>query len=744
MSQQLIITEKPSAARRLAQALAEDKVTTKTYSGVKYYEIRKSDKKIVIVPAVGHLFTLAEKRKSFKYPVFDLVWKPVYKAEKNSKYTKKYADTIEKEAKKSNSFVVACDYDIEGEVIGLNVVRFLCNQKDAKRMKFSTLTKPDLVQSYSEMSNSLDWGQAKAGETRHHLDWIYGVNLSRALTLAIRNNKTYRTMSSGRVQGPTLRILVEREKEIQKFKPKKYWQINLITKEKIEAWHKKSKLWKENQADEILKKTKGKAGKISRILKRKKKKFPPYPFDLTTLQTETYGVLGIRPKMTLDLAQDLYSKGLISYPRTSSQQLSPKIGYKKIIKNLAKQTKYSQLGNKLLEKKSLVPNNGKKTDPAHPAIYPTGMKPKKLNNYQKKIYDLIVKRFFATFGDVAIRENMKVTIDVNSELFIARGKRTLESGWFDLYDPYVKLKDIELPELKEGQILQINKINKLEKETKPPKRYTQASIIHELEKRNLGTKATRAQILESLYDREYVLGKSIEATELGIKTIETLHKYCPEIIEEELTKQFEEEMQEIREKETTPKKIIEIAETELRKILRKFKTHEKEIGKELAKAYIETEKERTFVGKCPKCKKGELHIMYSKKNKSRFIACDGYPDCKTTFSIPNKGEIKTTDEICESCGYPIISIRKKKIPKKLCINPVCESKKPDTPEQKKEEQEILDHIVEEECPKCKQGQLVVKKSLYGHFLACNRFPKCRYTKNIKDIPLKEDFEKKKS
>ncbi len=746
MANELIITEKPSAALKIADALSDSRVEMKKQEGIIYYNIKRGKKDITIVPAVGHIFTVAEKRKSFKYPSFDLEWKPVYEDNKNSFYVKKYADLIRDKAKKSTSFVIACDYDIEGEVIGLNAIRFLCNQKDGKRMKFSTLTKPDLIEAYENVSPHIDWGQAKAGETRHFLDWMYGINLSRALTLAIRKSKAYKTMSSGRVQGPALRILVEKEKEILNFKSKKYWQIHLlgnVKKGNLAAWHQKDVFWEEKEADAVLKKTKGKDGKITDIKKNETIQYAPNPFDLTTLQTEAYSVLGITPTKTLEYAQDLYSKGFISYPRTSSQQLPEKLGYKKIIENLSKQTNYEKLGKLLLTNSLLKPNNGKKTDPAHPAIYPTGVIPKALQSTSARVYDLIVKRFFATFGEPAIRETLTLLIDINSEIFIAKGTRTTKKGWHVFYEPYIKLKEEELPSVDINEKVTVKKIEKLDKETQPPKRYTEASLIKELESKNLGTKSTRAQIIENLYEREYVYGKTITVTGFGIKTIETLEKYCSEIVEEELTRSFEEDMENIIEDKTSPEKVLEKARKELTKILIHFRQNELKIGQELATSFLETERKKSFIGLCPVCKVGELHILHSRKNNSRFIACNKYPKCKTTFSIPS-GVIKNAGINCTYCSYPIIEIKKGKIPQKVCINPSCKSKQPKTTEEKKEQKEIMEQIVSEQCPKCKEGILVIRQSVYGRFFGCNKFPKCRYTQPIKEIPLKEDFENKKN
>ena len=182
--------------------------------------------------------------------------------------------------------------------------------------------------------------------------------------------------------------------------------------------------------------------------KTEKKQFkqqPPFPFDLTSLQVEVYRCHHISPKETLQIAQELYTSGSISYPRTSSQQLTEKIGFKKIFTQLQKQKNYSQLINTLLSKKSLMPNNGRKTDPAHPAIYPTGNVPNLSNEREQKIYDLIVKRFMATFSEHALRETMTIDVNCKSEIFISKGTRTIERGWHVFYEPYVKIEEEELP-----------------------------------------------------------------------------------------------------------------------------------------------------------------------------------------------------------------------------------------------------------------------------------------------------------
>jgi len=216
---ELIITEKPNAAKKIADALADDKPTKLNIGKVPYYRIEHSGKDIIIGCAVGHLYGVAEKdKKGWTYPIFNTQWVPTSKINKASAFTTKYRTALQKLAKDADSFTIATDFDIEGEVIGYNILKFLCRKKDASRMKFSTLTKPDLVKSYENKSKTLEWGQVNAGVTRHEMDWIYGINLSRALTLSIKNaTKTFKLLSSGRVQGPSLKILVDKEKEISAF-----------------------------------------------------------------------------------------------------------------------------------------------------------------------------------------------------------------------------------------------------------------------------------------------------------------------------------------------------------------------------------------------------------------------------------------------------------------------------------------------------------------------------------------------
>lgn len=664
----LIITEKPAAAAKIAYALGNPKKLVE--SGVSYYELKKDDKKILVACAVGHLFSLAQKEDAKKsgWPVFDIEWKPNFQVRKND-WSKKYYNVLARLCRNAGSFLLAMDYDIEGEVIGWNILRFICKEKDAKRMRFSSLTKRELEQAYEKPEETINWGQAIAGETRHYLDWIYGINLSRALMSAIKKAGNFRIMSIGRVQGPALHLVVERERAIQKFKSTPYWQVFLLVSNshKIEVKYVKDIIKKFEL--EKFKKLEGRKA-IAETKKTEQEIMPPVPFDLTTLQTEAYRFYKIKPSRVLQIAQQLYLAGLISYPRTSSQKIPESIQPLNIIKKLSNKFPFT----KCAKRKKAV--EGKKSDPAHPSIFPTGEFGDLLSE-EKRIYELIVRRFVSCFCENAIIENKMINVKIDDLKFNVKGIKIKEKGWMNVYRAL--LKDKELPDL-DGEVT-IEKVKIEKKMTKPPKRYTPASLVSELAKRSLGTKATRSSIIETLYNRAYIRDESIRATALGISLISSLEKYSPIIIDEKLTRKFEQQMGIIQtakknlvEKE---EKIINNAKRTIIKISNGFKKNEENIGKELIKANQDLRKEEeeaNKLNKCPVCKKGYLRIIYSKKTRRYFVACSAYPNCKTTFSLPPNALIKKSGQVCE-CGFVrLMLIKKGKRPWIFCFNPKCMGK----------------------------------------------------------------------
>jgi len=718
----IILAEKPDAMTRIAKALAEKNLKKKQSKyEVVYYEFYRKGKKHIAVAAVGHLFNLKQKTKGWKYPVIDNIeWMPSFKAIKKSAFSEKYFKTIEEIAKNNHKskLVSAADYDNEGSVIAANIIKFIFNKKDAKRMKFSTLTKPDLIKAYKEMMPHLDWENIESGTARHFLDYYYGVSTTRALTLAVKKmSKRFAIVSAGRVQGPLLTILAEKELEIKRFKSKPYWQLQLIlliNGNKIIALYEKDKIWNKKDAEKIFKSCKNKPAIVDDVKKRKYKQNPLNPFNITSLQTEAYRLFGYSPQQTLNIAQNLYTNAYISYPRTSSEKLPPQIGYKQILQALSKIKKYGKLCKTLLSLPELKPVEGKRTDPAHEAIHPTIEPPKDLNKLRgptKKIYDLICRRFFTHFSKEAIRESMKITILVNKHKFSTTGRRTLEKGWMEFYGPYAKFDEIILPDLKKGDKLDIKKLEMLSKETSPPPRYSQASIIKEMEKRGLGTRATRAAILQTLYNRNYVMNKSIKVTTLGLKVASSLKKYVPDFVDEKLTRRFEKDLEKIQEGKIKKEKVLRKAKKAVIKICDEFKNNEDKIGKELGKAIVQTQNDKAILGPCPNCG-GTLKILFSPFTRKMFVGCSSYskckrcgysrsackckcpicglekgkckcgwkekkwnPTCQTGYPLPHNASFQRLDKICDKCNTPMIRvIRKGKRPFRMCLDPKCETK----------------------------------------------------------------------
>jgi DNA topoisomerase-1 len=702
---EVIICEKPKASEKISTALPGS-VVKKNYKRVPYYEVEGNGKKTTVLAAVGHLYSLAPKNRKKKK--FDLEWVPLYEKDKTKKYTKNYVDAIKKLSKDADRFIHACDYDIEGTLIGYNALKYACGPEsldNTVRMKFSTLTDEDILEAYQNPI-SLDINQVDSGIARHVLDFIFGVNISKYLTDAVmKSTKRYIQLSAGRVQTPTLSILVEREKEINEFIPEPYWLIKAYLEGEIIADHKKGKIFERSVTDEILVDCQDKDAKVSKITLRKSKKIPPFPFDLGTLQSEAYSLFGFSPKKTQQIAQNLYAEGYTSYPRTSSQKLPKSIGYDKILKKLSNNAAYRKAISKL--KKPYKPREGKKTDEAHPSIHPTGIIPKKLGRDYQKLYELIAFRFISVFGGDAVVESMKTDLSIGKQIFTFTRKRTAKLGWQEQY-PFRSVENDEFPGIKEGDKLK-GEVNDEEKETKPPARYNQASLIRELEKKGLGTKSTRANIISILYDRKYVEGKKIKVNVLGEQLIDTLVKYSQKITSEELTREFETELEDIQKGKTEKEKIIEQAKSEIDSILDDIEKNKLIIGEELYKAY----RESMIVGEC-KC--GNNLILISSPRGNPFVGCSGYPDCKSTYSLPRGAIILKTK--CEKCGLPLISFGKPR--QRACLDPKCG----------KEGKEPSNEVVGE-CPDC-GNELIKRSGRYGDFIGCKGFPKCRFTKSIEE------------
>lgn len=588
----LVITEKPSSARRIAQALDDEGKPVSLRSGrVQYYAAKRGGSGLLVVSALGHLYSLKQVGGGWTYPVYEMKWVPASQANRANKRVNAYIETISTLSKGVDRFVSACDYDQEGSLIAYNVLKYGVGEHslaNSRRMLYSTLTRRDLAESWENMKPTLDFLVIAAGKTRHEVDWLFGINLSRALTLAVRKaSGEQKTLSIGRVQGPTLSFVREREEDIRGYVPLPYWGVyaeTTVSGETITLEYEKKRLEREVNARELASECRGRDGRVVDVDTKNERVLPPPPFNLGDLQREAYRVFKMSPTATLKTAEKLYLGAYISYPRTSSQRLSPTIDLREILEQLSEQRTYSSHAEILLKRINLRPRQGKKDDPAHPAIHPTGAKPRRLKEDEVKIYDLIVKRFLSCLGRPAVREKIDAEVDVNGHRFYMKGMRTLSKGWLDAYAPYVEDKETVLPEIETGMIVSVAKFSTRRRYTRPPRRYNPSSLLRQMESHEIGTKATRANTIDTLYRRGYLTGKRITATDLGLRIAETLEDYCPSILSVEMTRELEKSLEEIQVGEKSPETVVEGVKEALTPILAQFKEREGEIGAAIAEA----------------------------------------------------------------------------------------------------------------------------------------------------------------
>jgi len=678
LSRVLIISEKPTAARRIAEALDEHSTPDEIKSGrVSYYECEKDGDTLLVAYALGHLFELKQTEKGWKYPRLSTEWVPKYEVDKKAAETKPIISLIKRISKDVDQFVVATDYDIEGSLIGYLTLKYACraDPSQAARMVFSTLTGNELRHAYVSRASTLDFPMIEAGHARHEVDWLYGINLTRALTLAIKEaSGWFKIVSTGRVQGPTLALVAERDRDINVFVPKPFWTILATTTQAdkdLLLEYSKKRIETKKEADEIVRDLQGATAIVDSITRKKSLQKPPVPFNLSGLQSESYRHFGFRPSRTLAIAQKLYLEALISYPRTGSQKIPPSIDTEAILSGLKEQRKYKTLVNRVIEGGNLVPVQGKMDDPAHPAIHPTGAKPeRRLTPSESKVYDLIVKRFLALFGETAARESVRADIKAGTHLLYLRGLKILKRGWMDLYDPYVSHKEVLLPPIAESDEMFLVSVTSEMRYTSPRPRFNPSSLLKLLEKENLGTKSTRASIVDSLRSRGYTLGDRFELSTLGYALFETLQQHIPEILSAEFTRQLEREMESIQAGETDREGLLSHVRTELTQLLERFKEQEETIGAFLVSGLQRYWRAKEEIGPCPKCGEGTLFIIRSPKTGKRFVGCSRYKDgeCDQSFPLPQRGEITPLDKQCPHCGHAMIRVSSRRRPWETCIN----------------------------------------------------------------------------
>ena len=648
----LIIAEKNDAAKRIAFAL--DRSYKKlALDGVPVYAGSWNSTKFYVIPARGHLYTLKTDVGDLSlFPVLDVEWVPL----EDDRYVIKLLEVMKKLLRESEQVVIACDYDIEGETIGFNIVKYNGGfEKVVKRAKFSTLTVEELKHSFNSLLTRDKWLMADAGRTRHYIDFMWGISLSRLLMEEVRRGTGKRlSLSIGRVQGPTLIEIYNRESEINTYVPKPYWKFKVIGEIKGEEFELSGPNLRSLEEVQRAKELKGKIGKVTFFDKSIEEIKPPYPFNLSDLQKEVYRLFGIQPWESLAILEKLYLRALISYPRTSSQKLPPAINYKSILTKLGQ--RYKETANISRS----YPVEGPMDDPAHPAIYPTGeLQP--LSGTEFKLYDLVARRFIGTFY-----RNAKVAkkyIKVRAEAFDleADGAALVDRGWLEVY-PFKEIREKSIPDASVGDKVLIKDVKVELTYTKPPSRYTPSSLLEWMESNEIGTKATRADIIKTLYKRGYIKGNRIEITELGFSVARYFS--FSQIITLEMTRKLENSLENIEFGKAHPSYVLGESARFLIEELKNVKHSEEMV--ELTRKYLAAGTGESF-GKCPVCGKGELILHISQAGK-RYLKCNV---CGASAPLPRKGKLVPAKKNCSYCGWPMI----KRGGWVFCPNPECPSSK---------------------------------------------------------------------
>ncbi len=638
----------------------------------------------MIAPAIGHLYGVAQEKRGSGWPVFNITWKPLYQVDKTKSRLKSWIEALKALGDSAESYISATDYDVEGSLIAYCILKYALNAKleHARRVKFSTLSRQELEEAFLHPQPSLDFGLIEAGRTRHELDWLFGINTSRALMSALRAAGLFEKLSAGRVQSPTLYELIKREAAINSFVPTPYFTIEALSEIDgglFPAYYQLDKITTIREAARIVEECNGKFGFVSEIQVTERYVPPPAPFNLGALQREAYRHFHFPPSRTLRIAESLYLQALISYPRTDSQKLPASIGFNAILNGLARRREYAPLIAQLrTETTTLRPMQGASDDPAHPAIYPTGnIATGRLSNDESRLLDLIIHRFLAVFSTSYVKQQTQLTITVEKHLFHAYGSRLIEEGWLNYYHPYAIVEELSLPAVLKSQDVFMKSVQYSEKFVQPPLRYNSSSLLRFMERQQIGTKATRADTIDTLLRRGYVKSEPMHVTDLGWATAEALRRNFRELLSVELTRHFEEILREIESGKKTRTEALREAETFLRAVYRKFAASSTQTSAELATAIRNTRRNRRLLGTCPVCKTGELRILTSGRTGKRFVGCSKYFEdaCKYTAPLPQRGTLEPLQRSCQACGYPTVKVRYYRgrawI---LCINTQCPKK----------------------------------------------------------------------
>jgi DNA topoisomerase-1 len=668
----LIISEKENAARRIANILSRGSSKRTTINRVPVHRYTEDGgRDVAVVGLRGHVFNVDYPRKFnnwFSIAPSRLVEIDPIKVEEAPHIVGALRDL----SREAEDVIIATDYDREGELIGVEALTVVLEENGelgVKRSRFSALTPQEVNEAFAE-TVEVDHALASAGEARQVIDLVWGAVLTRFISMA-SSQVGSDFLSVGRVQTPTLALIVDREIEIEKFVPVPYWEVWADCDhedETFRAHHKTKRFNERKEAEAVMANVEGvKEGTVIKMRRTTRKEKPPAPFNTTSFLAQASS-LKMGAAKAMDIAEDLYTNGYISYPRTDNTVYPASLDLRALLEHL-RDSPFKEEAEKLLAQEKISPSRGKTQTTDHPPIHPTAAATEKqLKGDKWKVYEMVVRRFMATVAWHAHIENRKAELDIGGEPFRADGAHYLDRGWRDFY-PY--FRDIEkyLPDLKEGEIVPIEGIELLDLETKPPARYSQGKLIQEMDRLGLGTKSTRHTIIQKLYARNYIESSPLRPTATGRAVISALENHARTITEPDMTAALEADMTKIAESETTMEDIVAESREMLAGIMEILERERGDIGNEIKIAL----REQNTLGSCPTCEGGVIVAMRSRRNK-RFAGCVNYPDCRQSYPLPQRGRIEGTMVNCETCGSPRIALYSRGYGKsEFCINMDCPS-----------------------------------------------------------------------
>jgi DNA topoisomerase-1 len=717
---ELIITEKDNAARRIAEILSEGSAEAERRNGVNVY--RWGTKRVVGLS--GHVVGV-------DFPPEYNDWRDVEPVELiDAEVTKEptqenIVTTLKQLARKAERAVIATDYDREGELIGKEAYELIREETDVpvSRVRFSSITEREVREAFAE-PDDIDFDLAAAGEARQIIDLVWGAALTRFLSLSARQLGDD-FISVGRVQSPTLKLIVDREREIEAFDPEDYWEIFAdLTKDEtsFEAQYfydddgsEAERVWDEDAADAAFADLSGAdAATVTSVRRRTRTDSPPTPFN-TTAFISAASSLGYSAQRAMSIAEELYTTGYITYPRTDNTVYPEDLEEDALLDEFVSSPDFGDDAESLLEQDDIVATEGDEETTDHPPIHPTGELPSKseLSEDEWEVYELVVRRFFATVAEAATWERLRVVAEAAGRSLKANGKRLVEPGYHAVY-PYSSASENHVPDVTEGEQLAMTDVRLEDKQTQPPRRYGQSRLIETMESRGLGTKSTRHNSIEKLYDRGYIEGDPPRPTTLAMAVVEAAEEFADRVVSDDMTAQLEADMTRIANGEATLDEVTDESREMLQEVFEELADSREEIGEHLQ----ESLKADKTLGPCPEC--GEAMLVRRSRQGSYFVGCDGFPECRNTLPLPSTGEPLVLDEECEDHDMHHVKML---AGRDTFVHgcPRCEAEKAD-----ESEDEVIGP-----CPDCHEsegGELAIKHLRSGsRLVGCTRYPDCEYS-----------------